>query len=50
MGGAQEANHVYDPQIGTNIRLYVDGTAGTNSKNGKIVLGGLLNKEMQTVL
>jgi hypothetical protein len=49
MGSAQEPNHVYDLKIGP-IFDYTSMELQEQILNGKIVLGGLLNKEMQTVL
>lgn len=48
MGSAYEPNRVYLYDLNNNRPVFdyaIDGTAGTNSKNGKIMFGGLLNKE-----
>jgi hypothetical protein len=48
MGSATEPNRIYVYDLNNNRPIFdyaIDGTTGTNSKNGKIVLGGLLNKE-----
>lgn len=47
LGSAAKPNRIYLYDLNNNRPIvdYSDGTAGTNEKNGKLVFGGILNKD-----